>query len=396
MDVSTGIVLAAGEGTRLRPLTHNRPKTMLPAADRPIIEHVLDGLVDSGIERLCLVVGYHSERVQEHFGHAYRDVPITYVHQHKQLGSAHALQKTAPEVDEPMLVVNGDRVIDQHIVDGVLRGFDGTPTLAVLQHPTPSNFGAVRVEGDRLVEFVERPEENTFRLINAGVYAFDPSVFDAIERTPRREGELQLPDLILTLLDDGEVRAIQTDGLWVDATYPWDLLYLMRRLLGERLVSQPLWDDEDDVWVADSARVHGDATLQGPVVVSPDAEIAAGSVVGPYVAIGRNGTVGANATLRNTVLDDDCRVEPGATVIDSVAGQNVDVGAGTVVAGGPGDVRVGDSVFEDQDLGAVLADRVTVGGGVSFEPGVLVGASATIRDGAHVSGTIHEHAEVVR
>ncbi len=394
MDVSTGVVLAAGEGTRLRPLTHNRPKTMLPAADRPIIEHVLDVLVACGIEELVVVVGYRRERVQKHFGHAYRDVPITYVHQSKQLGSGHALQAAEVAVDGPMLVLNGDRVIDQRIVAAVLEGFDGTPTVAAVEHPSPEQYGAFTVDGDRLVKLVERPDHGGFRLINAGVYAFDQSVFDAIERTPRREGELQLPDVIETMMAEGEVRAVESDGLWVDATYPWDVLYLKRKLLEQGLVSQPAIDE--NVWVAERARVHPDATLQAPVVVGPDSEIAAGAVVGPDVACFRNATIGANATLRNTLLDADCRVEPGALLIDCVAGEDVTIGAGTVVPGGPSDVRVRDMMFEDQALGAVFADRVTVGGGVSVQPGTLVGAGATVSAGAFVRGTIANNATVVR
>ena len=394
MAITTGVVLAAGEGTRLRPLTANRPKTMLPAADRPVLEHVLDVLVECGIERLCLVVGYRRERVQEHFGHDYRDVPITYIHQNKQLGSAHALQCAADEVDGPILVLNGDRVIDERIVEDVLDGFDGGPALAALEHPTPSEYGAVRAERGRLTEFIEKPETDDFRLINAGVYAFNEAIFAAIERTPRRAGELQLPDVIATLMHDGPVRAIETDGLWVDATYPWDLLYLTRELLSRGRISQP--ESEPKTWVAESARVHPDATLQPPVVVGPDAEIAAGAVLGPNVAVGRNATVGANATLQDALLDSDCRIGPGTTLLDCVAGETATVGAGTVVSGGPGDVRVGDTVFEAQRLGAVIADRVSVGGGVTFASGTLVGANVDIGAGVHASGTIPDDTEVVR
>jgi glucose-1-phosphate thymidylyltransferase len=394
MDVSTGIVLAAGEGTRLRPLTYNRPKTMLPAADRPILEHVLDVLVETGIDRLCVVVGYHHERVQEHFGHAYRDVPITYVHQRKQLGSAHALMQAKNEVEGPMLVLNGDRVIDERIVSDVVEAFDGAPTLAVMDHPAPAQYGAVRVADGKLTELVERPDADTFRLINAGVYAFDDRIFDAIQRTPRRSGELPLPDVITTLMDREDVRAVKTDGLWVDATYPWDLLFLKRELLARGRVSQPARDGS--VWVAESARIHRDATLQGPAVVGPDTEIAAGAVVGPDVAVVRNGTVGPNATLENVLLDADCRVAAGTTLVDCVAGEDVSVGAGSTVPGGPSDVRVGDRVFEDQNLGAVLADRVEVGGGVSFHPGALVGANARVHTGAYVRGSVDDDTEVVR
>jgi glucose-1-phosphate thymidylyltransferase len=394
MDISTGVVLAAGEGTRLRPLTSNRPKTMLPAAGRPILEHVLDVLVDCGIERLCLVVGYQRERVQEYFGHAYRDVPITYVHQKKQLGSGHALKQTGPEIDGPLLVLNGDRILAERLVADVLDAFDGTPAMAVLDHPTPSKYGAVEVDDGSLSTLVEKPDDDSFGRINAGVYAFDESVFDAIDRTPRRGGELQLPDVIGTMMDDGEVSAVSTDGLWVDATYPWDLLFLTRELLAAGRVELP--QQNGNVWVADSAHVHPDATLQGPVVVGPDAEIAASAVVGPDVTVGRNATVGGNVTLENTLLDSDCRVGPGSTLVDCVAGQSVSIGAGTVVPGGPSDVRVGERVFENQRLGAVIADRTAVGGAVTFVPGTLVGANASIETGAHVSGWVRDGAEVVR
>jgi glucose-1-phosphate thymidylyltransferase len=394
MEVTRGVVLAAGEGTRMRPLTHNRPKTMLPAADRPILEHVLDVLVACGLEEIVLVVGYERDRVQEHFGHAHRDVPLTYVHQRKQLGSGHALQQAADAVDGPTLVLNGDRVIDERIVSDVLDGFDGEPAVSVLEHPTPSQYGAVRVSEGRLTALEERPDDGDYRLINAGVYAFDERVFDAIDRTARREGEIQLPDVIGTLMDDGPVRAVTTDGLWADATYPWDLLYLNRELLARDRIDRPALGAA--VRVADSARVHDRATLQGPVTIGPDAEVAAGAVIGPDVTVGRNGTVGSNVTLRNAVLDTDCRVGEGATVVDCVAGQDVRIGAGSVVPGGPGDVRVDDRVFEAQTLGAVLADRATVGGGVTFAPGTLVGAGATVDDGVHLAGTVPNDARVVR
>lgn len=395
MSVTTGVVLAAGEGTRLRPLTRNRPKPMLPAANRPILEYVLDALVDSGVERLVLVVGYRKVRVQEHFGPSYRDVPLEYVHQRKQLGSGHALLQAREAVDGPTIVVNGDRIIESDIVAETVDAFgrEERPTLAVLEHPLAHQYGAVSVGERGLEEIVERPARGEYRLINAGIYVFDESVFDAIEATPRRDGELQLPDTIERLMDDG-VAVARVDGMWVDATYPWDLLEVARQLLDRGYVGGA--QRSPGVFVAGSARVHEDATLQGPVVVGPDSEVAAGAVVGPEVALGRNATVGANAVVARSVLDADARVGPNATLLDCVTGQDVTVGPNALVPGGPADVRVGDSVFEGERLGAVLADRVDVGGGVSFDPGALVGPGASVGVGAHVSGAVPDDGEVVR
>jgi len=400
MTVRAAVVLAAGEGTRLRPLTRNRPKPMLPAADRPILEHVFDALIGAGVERLHVVVGYKRDRVQDYFGPTYRNVPINYVVQDKQLGSGHALQQTRRAVasEDGFLVVNGDQVVEQRMVEDVLDAFeddDASAMLAVTERSDVSHYGAVVTEGDRVVELVEKPDTGEYRLLNAGVYAFDASIFDAIDETPRVQGELALTDTLTRLIDaDVPVCGVTTEGLWVDATYPWDLLDVSQELLLQGRVTEP--ERDENVWVADTASVHGDATLQGPVVVGPDSEVRPGAVVGPFAAVGRNATVGANAVVSRSVLDTDTRIGPNATLLDCVTGQAVSLGAGTTVPGGPGDVRVEDTVFEDQRLGALVADRVRAAGDVSFAPGTLVGPNATLHTGVSVSENLTEGAEVFR
>jgi len=395
MSVSTAVVLAAGEGTRLRPLTRNRPKPMLPAANRPILEYVFDALVTAGVDRVVVVVGYKRDRVQDHFGPTYRGVELDYVVQHKQLGSGHALLQARGAVDESMLVVNGDRVIDGGIVTDTVAAFEesGDPTLSVLERPRTTQYGAVVLHGDEIEKLVEKPDTDEYRLINAGVYAFDPTIFETIDTTPRTAGELALTDTLSRLVSGDRVRGVRTEGMWVDATYPWDLLAVAEEVMARGQIDERRGDDG---WIDPDATVHESATLQDPVVVGPDCEVGPGAVVGPDAALGRNVTVGANATIRRSVLDADTRVEAGSILVDAVTGQNVHLGAGTVVPGGPADVRVGREVFEDQRLGAVLADRVHVAGDASFAPGTLVGPRARVGTGVQTSGTVEEGAEVVR
>ncbi|MEF8842241.1 MAG: sugar phosphate nucleotidyltransferase [Haloarculaceae archaeon] len=396
MEIDTGVVLAAGEGTRLRPMTHNRPKPMLPAANRPILEHVLDALVEAGITELVLVVGYKRDRVQDHVGPAYRDVPVEYVVQGKQLGSGHALLQARDAVSGPMLVVNGDRIVDGGMVRGVADAFDGETALAVVREHNPSRYGSVDVADDRVVDLVENPEEPTFGFVNAGIYAFTDEVFDRLEATPRTDGELPITDTVLHEVGSGAdaVRAVEIEGLWADATYPWDLLYLTRRLLEEGRVRGT--EQHPGLYVSPSARVHETATLQSPVVVGDDCEVGAGAVVGPNVALGRNATVGANATVVDSVIDTDARVGVASTLVETITGENVDLGAGTLVSGGPGDVTLEDRVFRDRELGAVFADRVRTGGRVAADPGTLVGPGAVLHTGVTVSGRVRAGAEVTR
>jgi glucose-1-phosphate thymidylyltransferase len=396
MTIETGVVLAAGEGTRLRPMTHNRPKPMLPAANRPILEHVLDALVDAGVSELVLVVGYKRDRVQNHVGPTYRGLPVEYVGQGKQLGSGHALLQAREVTSGSMLVVNGDRIVDAGMTTSVVDAFDGETAVGVVREHNPGRYGSVEVEGDRVVGLVENPDEPTFGFVNAGIYAFTADVFDRLEATPRTDGELPITDTVLREVESeaGSVRAVEVEGLWADATYPWDLLYLTRRLLEEGRVSGT--EQHPGVYVSASARVHGTATLQSPVVVGDDCEVGAGAVVGPNVALGRNVTVGANATVVDSVIDTDTRVGVASTLVGTVTGENVDLGAGTVVPGGPGDVTLEDRVFRDRDLGAVFADRVRTGGRVAADPGALVGPGAHLHTGVTVGGRVGAGVEVTR
>jgi UDP-N-acetylglucosamine diphosphorylase/glucosamine-1-phosphate N-acetyltransferase len=397
MNVSTAVVMAAGEGTRLRPLTHNRPKPMLSAGNRPILEHVFDALVDAGVDHLVAVVGYRRARVQEHFGPEYREVPIEYVVQDKQLGSGHALLQAKDVVSGDMLVVNGDRIIGPAAVRAVSEAFetdDAPAAMAVIEREDAHEYGAVTLEDGDIVTLVEKPEPGAFRLINAGIYAFEHSIFGAIEETPRIAGELGLTDTINELLGETRIRGVNTTEPWVDATYPWDMLEVTSQVLASGRLSEGA--TREGVWVGETATVHEDATLRPPVVVGGDCAIGPGTVVGPQTAVGQNTTLAANVTVERSIVESDGRVDAGATIIDAVVGQNVHIGAGTTIPGGPGDVRVDRTVHEDQSLGAVLGDRVRVGGGVGFDPGTLIGAGASIGTGCQIRGNVPSDSEVVR
>ncbi|THE65047.1 nucleotidyl transferase [Salinadaptatus halalkaliphilus] len=401
MESLSAVVLAAGEGKRLRPLTRNRPKPMLPAATRPIIERVFDELIDAGITDITVVVGYCRDRVQSHFGPTYRNVALTYVGQDKQLGSGHALAAAQSAVDGPLLVVNGDQIVDREIIDDVVRAHESATapaTLGLLRRETVSGYGGVLLEPDaglpadgRIVELVERPRDDRNYRLNAGVYAFEPTIFETIDETIPRAGEHSLTDAISHLVEEddaaGPVQGVESDGLWVDATYPWDLLRVASELFDRDVPDRTTTAD-------DLASVHETAVVREPVVVGDNCEIGPGAVVGPYTCLGENVTVGTNAVIERSVLDSQTRVRPNATVLECVTGQGVEIGAGTTIGGGPGDVRVGDRVFEDEDLGALLADRVSDGGDVTYVPGTIVGTAAEVSAGATVRGTVPAQTEV--
>lgn len=394
------VVLAAGEGERLAPLTESRPKPMLPAANRPILSYVFDALVAADVDSLVVVIGYERDHIRDQFGNAYGDTPIEYVVQEKQLGSGHALRKAKGAVDGPFLVVNGDQIVAPEMVAAVRDAYDpdsAVGAIGAIEHEDAAEYGTVAIEAGTVTAVYEGPAAGDGQYpLNTGIYAFDERVFDALDATPRIEGELSLPSTLERIVAENRqaMRAVRTDGLWVDATYAWDLLTVAERLLDEGWIEGV--DQEGRVWVADSARVHDTAVLRPPVAISEDAVIGPNAVVGPETSLGRNATVGANATVSRSVLDVDTRVGANASLHEVVSGRAVDVGAGTVAPSGVADIPIAGRVVEGQAVGAVLADRVSVEGAGSFAPGAIVGTGATLGVGTHVTGWIDRETEVVR
>lgn len=404
MNIDTAVVLAAGEGKRLRPLTKNRPKPMLPVANRPILEYVLDELVDAGLRDLHLVVGYKRDRVQEYFGSTYRRASITYHIQGKQLGSGHALLQARSAIDSDFLVVNGDQLASQDIIDDVLEAHTvkDVATLGVMESDRIGQYGAVILSNDHVTQITERPHPDEQGLLNAGVYVFAPSTFAEIEAMSRQQGELSLPGAIDTLIEDGtSIRGVRTVGFWRDATFPWDLLALNEELLthGDRpdaglerdrstAESPEKHSRSATVTIDDEARVHETAVVRSPVVIGSDCTVGANAVVGPNVALGRNATVDAGAGIRNSVLDQDTQIGMNATLIDTVTGQAAVIGPGTTIPGGRSDIPVDDRVYQNRRLGAVVADRAELAGGCTVDTGSLIGPDVKAVVGCSISGEI--------
>jgi len=380
------VILAAGEGTRLRPLTESRPKPMLPAANRPLLEHVVEAVRDAGIEDIVLVVGYRRERIQSHFqdGDDW-GVNIEYAVQAKQLGTGHAVLQAEPHVDGPFVALNGDRVVDaadvERVVERVER--DHETTVAVRRSERPSDFGVVTLDGDRVVSLVEKPPKHAAPsdVVNAGIYGFTPAAFDALRET-ESAGERAVTDTLERLADEGVVRAVTLQGRWLDVSHLWDLLRVNGRVVAD--------DTAPSARVADRASVVGDVTLGADCRLRPGARVLPGS------ALGANVSVGANAVVANSVVLPDATIGAGAVVRDAVVGENATIAANATVEGGFADVTVGTTVHEDVRLGAVVGDNARVGGAATLTPGTVVGNRVDVETGAHVDGRIESDALVRR
>ena len=383
------VVLAAGKGRRLWPLTENRPKPMIPVANRPLLEHIVETLAAAGVEEVVLVVGSNRERVQSYFEEGTNwDIDISYVVQESQLGTGHALLQAESQVGESFIALNGDRIIDPSLIEDVWARHQETsdPVVSVTRVENPSQYGVVNLDGQTITDIEEQPHPELVasKFINAGVYAFDPSIFAAIRQTDS-PGEEALTDTLSEHLDSQQLHAVRYRGRWLDVSEPWDLLSV-----NDALIRNGASTNADTASIDVSATVADAAILADGVAVHPQA-----TVLGS-VTLGANASVGAGAIVKNSILLPDVTIKPGAVVTDCIVGANTTIGANTTVEGGAADVVLDDTVHRGVQFGGLVGDNATIGADVTVEAGTLVGNDTTVETATVVSGRIDDDSHVVR
>ena len=397
-------ILSAGEGTRMRPLTANLPKPLLPVAGKPFLAHTVEALRDGGVTELAVLIGWQGRRVKEYFGRGDAfDVKLSYEEQAERLGTAHAIGMAREHVSGDFLSVNGDVVFSAKAVKGLLefhRKAKG-PVMAVAEVENPAAFGVVELDGDRVVGLEEKPKAPKSNLINAGVYLFPGDVFDFIDRTPKSSrGEYEITDTIRLLMADRDVFAYRLPDPWIDVGRPWDLLeanaILMRglkgRVDGEVAKGAKLLGE---VVVESGARVLDGAYVQGPTFIGRESEIGPNCFIRPSTTIGRKCKVGNACEVKNSILMDGTHVPHQNCVGDSILGERCNLGAGTKVANlrlDEENVKVpwrGTMIDTGlRKLGVIMGDDVKTGINASIDVGTIIGEETFIGPGAVARGVI--------
>jgi len=271
------VILAAGEGKRLRPFTDSMPKVMLPVANKPILAHVIDAVLKTGIQDIIIIVGYKKERIMEYFAD-YIHANLTFIEQTKQLGTAHALSKAKEIIekensDEPFLVLAGDNFIDSESIATMIASPD-TPAILIKKHRHHSKYGAVIIKEDHVEQLIEKPEKEISPYVSTGIYKFNSSVFSIIEQQIQ-DGNHALSDTIQQLISQGiKIRSFQAN-LWLDAVYPWDLIELNETII-------------QSIPTSTNGIIEKNVTIKGPISIGKNTRISSGTyIVGPVI-IGDN------------------------------------------------------------------------------------------------------------
>ena len=406
------VILAAGEGRRLRPLTGNMGKGMLPVGNRPILSYVLESLSKVNIRDIVLVVGYQKEKVMNQFGDG-KDLGmnIEYVTQKFQLGTAHALFQTKDKIDDRFLVVPGDSLVNPEALKNLLTTPKGDWGVLVASTSNSSKYGIVEVTGDKLVTIRERqkltedlissgtpsvfalalweyqdPSQST--LINTGTYLLDTDIFARLEA--KGVGER----LTLTSAISEEVQrrkiTIKRADLWLDAVYPWDLLALNEYALAKTPKDIKGTIEEGVVMrgpvrIEEGARIRANSILEGPISIGSGSVVGPAAYIGANVSIGDNCTVGPFSVIKNSLVMPDVTIGAHSSIYQSLLANGSTLGDFLGVEKGEYTIKL-ERYTSTKTLGAVIGADCEISHHVSLSPGVIlgngcrVGANKNLRD----------------
>jgi NDP-sugar pyrophosphorylase family protein len=348
------VILVGGEGTRLRPLTLQTPKPVVPVVDRPFLRYQLDLLARAGISQVVFSVAYKPERIQQVFGDGSAlGRRIRYAVEETPLGTGGAVKNAEAELDDVTVVFNGDVLTDVDLpaVVAAHRKARASATIVLFPVPNPAAYGLVETDAHgRVTRFIEKPkpEQITTDRINAGIYVLETSTLSLIPAGANHSIER---GFFPALLARGDlVLGYVHRGYWIDIGTPEKYLQVHRDILEQRFPVATSGETRGSGRVDASASVHASARLEGPFYIGPGCLVEAGAEIG-----------------RGAVLTRDVTVRAGARVVDSVLWQGVEVGPDAMV------------------LGALLAENVTVGRSARVGQGAVLGAAARLPDYSRTS-----------
>ncbi|KKH45819.1 glucose-1-phosphate thymidylyltransferase [Methanosarcina sp. 1.H.T.1A.1] len=380
------VVLVAGKGTRMEPLTSDCPKVMLQVANKPILEHILNAAVEAGIEGFVFITGYLEEQIKAHFGDGSKwGVSIEYVQQKEQLGTANAIGYARGHVEGAFLVLNGDMLIGQEDLKSLVSRKEEA-VICVKEVENPSDFGVLETENNKVVRIIEKPKNPPTNLANAGIYLFRESIFDLIDKTQLSvRKELEITDSIQMLIDSGApVGYSPLEGRWIDIGYPWDLLKANEHLLKDLRGScegtvEPNATIKGEVAIGKGTLIRNGSYIEGPVVIGENCDIGPNCFIRPSTAIGNRVRIGNAVEVKNTIVMEGTHVGHLSYVGDSVIGRRCNFGAGTKVANLRHDgknikVMLKSRILDSgrRKLGVIMGDDVHTGINTSINIGVIM------------------------
>jgi bifunctional UDP-N-acetylglucosamine pyrophosphorylase/glucosamine-1-phosphate N-acetyltransferase len=373
--ISQAIILCAGPGTRIYPLTLTKPKPLLKICGKTILEHNLDQL-QGFVKEAILVVGYKGEQIEKFFGDRYKNINIKYVWQKRALGTGNAAKMASPLIKDKFLLLYGDDLYDKQDIKKCVEKF---PCILLKKVREPSAFGQVKVERSNVKYLVEKPKTDVSDLVNTGVYYLDKSIFDFnIKKSSRNEYEFT--DYIKHFIKTEKLNCGIAEN-WMPVSYVWNLLDVNEFLLNKAKKKNLGICDKNSiingkVIIEKGSVIKNGVRIEGPAYIGKDCVIGPNAFIRKYTCIGDGCRVGQAVEIKNSIIGQGTFVPHLSYVGDSVIGDNCNFGARTIVAnlrhdGANVKTMVKGELIDTKrrKFGAVIGDNVKAGIGTLIYPG---------------------------
>jgi len=388
-----GVILAAGEGNRLKPFSVSKPKAMITIADKPVIQYVIEALAANGIRDIIIVVGYLKEQIFDALGNGSQlGVSINYVEQNRQLGTAHALVMARDCTDPEFLVLAGNKLIRSQTIQRIVNS--PTPAILIKKDNKPSRYGVVTFSNGKVVKIVEKPIQPDGEYINTGIYALNRNWFSVLER------ELDIPDAINNLILHGtEISVVETSSTWLDIIYPWDILKLNTQILenleeAKNGIVEPGVNIKGPVSIGKGTVIRSNCYIVGPVAIGKGCQIGPGVCLYPSTSIGNNVSISSFAEIRNSVIEDDVYVEAHSIIQDSIIDTSCYLGTHFCACSEEPEIRIDDH-YEKVRTGVIMGRGCNVGNIVDVHAGTIVGNYTRVKSQRQLSGDYPDRSIVV-
>jgi len=394
------VILAAGQGVRLLPITATRPKPLIKVGGKPILEHCLDALKKTGVTEALIITHYLGKSINEYFGDGQKfGFKLDYAEQPYVLGTGNAAGIAESYVNRNFILIYGDLLFSQDALKNLIQIFEThhpNAAMAVTPVVKPENYGIVELENNlKIRRLIEKPAqgETQSNLANAGLYIFNPEIFKRIKSLKSSvRGEIELTDAISTMIKDKEkVFASEIPkNDWMDIGQPWDLLEANTWVL-KRMEHKIFGTVEEGahllgpVTVAQTARIRSGAYIEGPSFIDEGADVGPNCYIRPCTSLGKNTRIGNACEIKNSIIMERTHVGHLSYMGDSIIGEHCNLAAGTLIANlrfddGHVKMMVKDRVVDTgrRKLGVILGDEVKTGVNASLMPGVKVGQNTWI------------------
>ncbi|NVM54440.1 MAG: NTP transferase domain-containing protein [Candidatus Helarchaeota archaeon] len=412
------VIMAAGEGKRLRPLTLTRPKPMIPIVGKPFLQIILEFLKEVGISDIILVVGYKQEQISQYFQDGSQfGLNIQYITQKDQLGTGHAALCAKELIQsEDFLLMNGDILISSETLIQLIQKFESlshTSLISVKKIPDPSSYGIVKFNEDSedVIKIIEKPsttELSKDAYTNAGLYVFNPSIFAAIQQTPKSpRGEIEITDSIQILIDQGEpIKCFKIKDFWLDLGKPWDLLDANQFFLNRVKFSNQGSIEENvkvvgKVGIGKGTIIRSGSYLMGPLFIGQNCDIGPNCYIRDCCSIGNNVRIGHACEVKNSIIFDNSKIPHLSYIGDSIIGSDVNLGAGTITANLRFDKKTipitikGERVDSGRKkMGVIIGDGAQTGIGTTIMPGIKIGPNSIISANSIVKSDVPPETQI--